>query len=189
MDKHHAPLRLIAGAAVIVAATSLTACSSSAKSSAKSAASSVVSAAKSAASSAAAGASSAASGASSALDQAAVKLVYTKFFDPKTPLAVKPAMLQDGTAFVQAIKQQGSTAYAKGSSVSVSNVTLLSPNRASVTFSIIYGGKPVVANQGGWAVKEGGIWKVSGETFCGLVSLSGTTPAACMTAKATTLPS
>ena len=182
MDKQYAPFRLAACAAVVVAATSLTACSSSAKSAAKSAASSVVSAAQSAAS-------SAATGASSAVDEAAVKLVYTKFFDPKTPLAVKPAMLQDGTAFVQAIKQQGSTAYAKGSSVSVSNVTLLSPNRASVTFSIIFGGKPVVANQGGWAVKEDGIWKVSGETFCGLVSLSGTTPPACMTAKATTLPS
>ena len=70
----------------------------------------------------------------------------------------------------------------------VSNVSVLSPNRASVTFSIIYGGKPVVANQGGWAVKDG-TWKVAGTTFCGLVSLSGTTPIACHTVKGTSLPS
>lgn len=182
MAMHLAPIRLAACGMAVLAAASLAGCSSSAKSAAKSAASSVVAGASSAASSAIAGAGSAA-------DTAAVKLVYTKFFDPKTPVAVKPAMLQDGSQFVQAIHDQSSTAYAKGASVTVSNVTLLSPNRASVTFSIIYGGKPVVANQGGWAVKEGGIWKVAGTTFCGLVSLSGTTPPACMTAPATTLPS
>lgn len=176
MGLKFATLRVATVGVGVVVAASLSACSSSKSNPTPS---TFTAGAQSAAAS---------SAASTAADAVAVKLVYQKFFNPKTPIAVKPALLQDGLAFVKAIHDQSSTAYAKGSSVSVSNVTVLSPNRASVTFSIIYGGKPVVANQGGWAVKEG-TWKVAGTTFCGLVSLSGTTPAACMTAKATSLPS
>jgi hypothetical protein len=178
MGLKSATLRVATAGVGVVAAVSLSACSSSKSNPASST--------SPAGTQTAAASSTAAS--SAAADAAAVKLVYQKFFDPKTPIAVKPALLQDGLAFVKAIHDQSSTAYAKGSSVSVSNVTVLSANRASVTFSIIYGGKPVVSNQGGWAVKQG-TWKVAGTTFCGLVSLSGTTPAACMTVKATSLPS
>jgi hypothetical protein len=120
--------------------------------------------------------------------QAAITTVWQRFFDASVPTALKPAMLQNGPLFIPAIKQQSSTDYAKHSTVKVSGVTIVSPQRAAVEYSILYNGSPVVSNQSGWAVNDGGTWKVSATTFCNLVSLSGKTPAPCLVTKTTALP-
>lgn len=119
---------------------------------------------------------------------AAVKDAYTKVFAPDTPTATSVSLLQDGPAFRATLEQQGSSTFAKSASVQVSTVTLQSPNTAKVTFSILVAGKTMLGNQPGYAVRENGVWKVAGQTFCGLLTLQGSAPPACTAPAATSLP-
>jgi hypothetical protein len=124
----------------------------------------------------------------SSADVAAITSAYTRFFNPKTSLAESMSLLQDGAAFKAALEQQATTAQAKTASATVSKVNLQSPNTAVVTFTILISGSPVLKDTPGYAVREGGTWKVAGQTFCGLLVLNGGAPPACDTAAATSLP-
>jgi hypothetical protein len=119
---------------------------------------------------------------------AAVKNAYVTFFDPKTPQATSMGLLQDGTAFKAALEEQAKGTFAQNASATVAKVTLQSPNTAKVVFSILVSGKVTLAGQPGYAVHEDGTWKVAGQTFCGLLTLEGSVPAACNTPAATDLP-
>jgi hypothetical protein len=119
---------------------------------------------------------------------AAVKNAYVKFFDPKTPVATSVSLLQDGSAFQAALEAQAKGSLAQGASAEVSKVSLQSPNTAKVVFSILVNGKALLTDQPGYAVHDGGTWKVAAQTFCGLLTLQGAPPAACNTPAATTLP-
>jgi hypothetical protein len=55
----------------------------------------------------------------------------------------------------------------------------VSPTRSTVLYTITLAGQPALPNQTGIAVKEGGKWKVSDQSFCTLLSLQGTVPPAC----------
>lgn len=121
-------------------------------------------------------------------DQAAVTANFTRFFDTKTPQSEAITLLQNGPVFATVIAEQAASPQSKGSSVSVSKVNVISPDKATVTFSVLINGQPVLPNQGGWAVKQDGRWKVAAQTFCGLVSMGGPTPAACADPKNTALP-
>jgi hypothetical protein len=46
----------------------------------------------------------------------------------------------------------------------------------------------MLKDQTGYAVKEGGTWKVAEYTFCGLLTLQGNPPAACKEPAATQAP-
>jgi hypothetical protein len=118
----------------------------------------------------------------------AVKNAYHTLFAPSTPLRESIAVLQDGTSFKEALIEQGKSPMAKKSSAAVSKVTLLSPDLAQVTYSVLLAGTPVLPGQTGYAVREDGAWKVADKTFCGLLALDGSTPAACKRPGATTLP-
>lgn len=139
--------------------------------------------------SASAGASAAPGTPADAATTAAVKAAYTKLFAPDTPLAESVKSLQNGTAFKKALVEQGKSPLAKSSSASVRDVRLVSAATARVTFSILLAGKPVLADQTGYAVREDGVWKVADVTFCGLLTMQGGAPAACSTPAATTTPS
>lgn len=132
---------------------------------------------------------SSASGTGSAADIAAIKTAYTELFAEKTPLDTSVADLQDGEAFRSTLVSQGKSSLAAQASATVSKVVVTSPNRASVTFSILINGSPILPNQSGYAVRENGKWKVAGTTFCGLLTAEGNPPAACKLAAATALPS
>ncbi|MGI8759916.1 MAG: hypothetical protein ACR2LF_01140 [Jatrophihabitantaceae bacterium] len=119
---------------------------------------------------------------------AAVKSAYAKFFDSKTPENISIGLLQDGPAFKSTLDAQGKGSLAQNAAASVSSVTLQSPNTAAVIFTISLSGKPVLKDQPGYAVRENGTWKLAGKTFCGLLTLQGSPPPACMTASATALP-
>jgi hypothetical protein len=109
---------------------------------------------------------------------------WTTFFDAKTPVAKRVALLQDGQKFATIIKSQAGGGLAASATAKVTKVTVQSPNQAKVTYSILIGGSPALANQTGVAVKEGGTWKVGLASFCGLLTLenNGTAPSACKTA-------
>ena len=125
----------------------------------------------------------------SAADVAAITNAYTLLFAPTTPLDTSVGLLQDGSEFRQTLDAEGKTTYAKEASVTVSKVSVTSANRATVTFSVLLNKSPILPNQSGYAIREGGHWKVAGATFCALLTAQGNPPAACKKAVATTLPS
>lgn len=122
----------------------------------------------------------------SSSDQAVIAANWTAFFNPKTPVARRISLLQDGQQFAAVIKTQASSGLASQASAKVTSVTLVSATQAKVTYTILENGKPALPNQAGIAVKQGGTWKVSIASFCGLLTQEngGTTaslPAACKT--------
>ena len=58
----------------------------------------------------------------------------------------------------------------------------------AVTFTITNSGTPLLSNIKGFAVQEGGTWKVAAATFCVLLKLEGSPPAACSDSSITALP-
>jgi hypothetical protein len=132
--------------------------------------------------------SAATGGPADAQTTAAVKNAYAKFFSPKTPENVSLGLLQDGPKFKAAIDQQASGSMAASASVQVSSVSLISPKTAKVSFTIYLNKQPMLKNQPGYAVNTNGTWQVSEYTFCGLLTLEGSAPAACKEPAATTVP-
>ena len=166
---------------VCALAAGIAACSSGSNSS-----SSGVSSSPSSASSSSAPATSA-SPVSSSGATAAITANWEAFFNPKTPVAKRVSLLQDGQTFASVIKSQAGSGLAASATSKVTKVTLVSPAQAKVTYSILLGGQPALSNQAGVAVKQGGTWKVGVASFCGLLTVenSGKTsglPAACKSA-------
>ncbi len=120
---------------------------------------------------------------------AAVTTSYIRFFNPTVAETDRLSLIQDGAAFSQAMDQQAKSAFAKAASVKVVKVTVNSAKRATVVYTILLSGSPVLRNQTGYAVNEGGKWKVAGQTFCELLAVEGPLPAVCKLVPATTLPS
>lgn len=155
---------------------SLAACSSGS--------SSTSSAPSTAPSSSAAPSASSTSSASSSAAEKAIAANWVAFFNPKTPVAQRVSLLQDGSTFASVIRAQAGGGLASEASASVSKVTVTSPSQAKVTYTILLAGQPVLKNQPGIAVYQDGTWKVGLTSFCGLLTVenSGNTsslPAAC----------
>jgi len=120
-------------------------------------------------------------------DAATIKANWEAFFNPKTPVAKRVSLLQDGQTFSTVIKSQAGSGLASSASAKVTKVTVVSPSQAKVTYSILLGGQPVLSGRTGVAVKQGGTWKVGVASFCGLLTVenNGKTsglPAACTSA-------
>lgn len=115
----------------------------------------------------------------------AIKTSYVQFFNPKTSLNVSVTLLQDGPAFRKTLKKQAKTSFAKATTATVSTVTLDTRFKATVVYTILLAGKPVLVDTIGAAVQEDGKWKVAGATFCGLLTAQGPPPKACAPAAAT----
>jgi hypothetical protein len=105
--------------------------------------------------------------------------VWTRFFAGSTPAAQKVMLLQSGSAFASVISAQAGTTIAKQTSAIVARVTLVSPDAATVAYSIALDGKVALPNQLGSAVRVRGNWQVSASSFCQLLKLEGQQPAAC----------
>ena len=166
------------------AVMAVTACSSSSSSSgAKPSASASTSAAPTSAAPATSAVPSS-SGGGSAAAVAQIKANWEAFFNPKTPVATRVSLLQNGEAFESIIKAQAGSPLASSATSSVSSVTVGSPAQAKVVYSILVGGSPALKNEPGVAVYQGGIWKVGDQSFCALLTLenSGKAPAACPSA-------
>jgi hypothetical protein len=118
----------------------------------------------------------------------AIKTAYIKFFNPATTVNESVTLLQNGPAFRGTLERQAKTSFAKTTTATVSTVTLNSPNKATVVYSILLSGTPVLVNTTGSAVHESGGWKVAGATFCGLLAAQGPPPPVCAQATATLAP-
>ncbi len=115
---------------------------------------------------------------------AAIKSNWATFFNAKTTTARRVQLLQNGQVLATVLKTQAKNTLAATATSTVSQVTLTGTNQASVTYTILVSGQPVLKGQHGVAVYQDGIWKVGLVSFCGLLQLEngGKTaglPAAC----------
>ena len=128
-----------------------------------------------------------ATSASAAPSSSAAALItanWEKFFNAKTPVATRVALLQNGSTFESVIKAQAGSGLAATASAKVSKVIMTSSKQATVKYSILISGATALANQSGVAVYQDGTWKVGLASFCGLLTLenSGKTPSVCKSA-------
>ena len=125
--------------------------------------------------------------ASSAAAARTIAANWTAFFNPKTPVAQRANLLEDGQDFTAVIQAQASSPLASAATAKVTKVTVTSATQATVIYDIVVAGQSALANQSGTAVLQGGTWKVGLTSFCGLLALEAggkTTglPAQCTTA-------
>jgi hypothetical protein len=169
---HPAARRIFtAPVAGLALAAAITACSSSSSNSSSS--TTPTAAATSAASSPVASSTPAgsSSGTGSAATITTIKKNWETFFNGKTPAATKEGLVQDGQKFASVIKSMAGSALAQTASASVQSVTVTSPTQATVKYSILVSGAPVLQGQKGSAVYENGTWKVGLGSFCALLTL------------------
>ncbi|MGH3494589.1 MAG: hypothetical protein ACRDQ1_15330 [Sciscionella sp.] len=105
--------------------------------------------------------------------------VYAQFFNGQTDAQHKIALVEKGPQFAKTIAAQASSAMAKSTAATVSKVTVTNPTQAKVVYTVSLGGVPVLKDEKGGAIKEGGQWKVSAATFCTLLNLEHSAPAVC----------
>jgi hypothetical protein len=103
----------------------------------------------------------------------AIETNWAKFFNAKTPVPQRIALLQNGSVFAPVIRAQAGSSLAKLATAKVTHVTLTGTNQASVVYSILVGGssKAGLPGQTGVAVYQDGVWKVGDTSFCGLLKL------------------
>jgi len=185
---HPAARRIfIAPVAGLALAAAITACSSSSSSSSSTTpTAAATSAATSAAASPVASSTPAgnSSGTGSAATIATIKKNWETFFNGKTPAGTKENLVQDGQKFASVINSMAGSSLAQTASASVKSVTVTSPTQATVKYSILVSGTPVLEGQTGTAVYENGTWKVGLGSFCALLTLqnNGKAPAGCSSA-------
>jgi hypothetical protein len=173
----------------------LAACSSSSSTTSAPAASATSSAPASASASASAPSSSAAASTSASASTAAsgadsnipagltgtAKTVATNwvaFFDPATPTAKKLTLLQNGSKFSAVLAGEASNAQAKETAAQVTAVTVAG-STATVTWSLLLSGMPVIKGQKGQAILNNGVWQVADASFCGLLAMQPPVPGVC----------
>ncbi|MGW6421582.1 hypothetical protein ACWF82_02810 [Nocardia sp. NPDC055053] len=159
-------LRTTAVCCGLVLATTLTGCGSDDE-------------ADTAPSTSAAATSSAAPATADAATTQAITQTYTTFFDGSKPATERAALVQSGDAFLAILQAQAQNPQSSGTSVTVSTVKVTGAGTADVGYTLLMGGNPVLPDQTGQAVKEGGTWKVAATTFCALLAIQGGTSTAC----------
>ncbi len=110
----------------------------------------------------------------------AIETNWAKFFNAKTPVAQRLALLENGSQFASVIQAQAGSPLALAATAKVVHVTLTGTSQASVSYDILLSGKPALSGQPGVAIYQGGVWKVGDTSFCGLLKLEGSKlPAGC----------
>jgi hypothetical protein len=98
-----------------------------------------------------------------------VKSNWATFFNSKTPNATRLTYLQNGTQLTAVLAAEAASPLSKGTTARVTKVVFAADhNTANITYDILSNGSPSLQNSLGVAVFEGGVWKVSKATFCGL---------------------
>ncbi len=112
---------------------------------------------------------------------APVLRVWTAFFDGSTPAKQKVALVQNGEIFRPVIDAQSRSGLARSVTVDVTNVKILPSGTASVTYTILVAGTPMLTAVQGSAIRQGDAWKVSVQSFCGLLAMEQTSSPGCRT--------
>jgi len=102
-----------------------------------------------------------------------IKANWKKFFDPAVSTKDKQAVLENGDQMGPVL--QAFNGDKRGGQVQavVQKVEFTSPTKATVTYSLTLNGATALPNASGTSVEQDGTWKVSVNTLCALVALSG----------------
>jgi hypothetical protein len=103
--------------------------------------------------------------------KAAIKEDWTTFFNAKTPTARRAQLIEHGQELAQVLQAQASSSLASSASAQVDSVTLTSPTQATVKYTVLIAGSPVLRNQTGVAVYHNGVWQVGDASYCALLKM------------------
>ncbi|KUM71062.1 hypothetical protein AQI84_29985 [Streptomyces griseorubiginosus] len=105
---------------------------------------------------------------------------WQKFFDPKTSTKDKQAVLEDGDKMGPVLRAFSGDQRGGQVKAQVTKVQFTKPDQATVTYTLLLNGATALPDASGTAVEEGGHWKVSVNTLCALVQLSGNATASAL---------
>jgi ABC-type glycerol-3-phosphate transport system substrate-binding protein len=103
--------------------------------------------------------------------EAAIKQDWTEFFNAKTPTSRRVQLIEHGQELAQVLQAQAGSSLASSASARVDSVTLTSATQATVKYTVLIAGSPVLNNQTGVAVYRGGVWQVGDASFCALLKM------------------
>ncbi|MFJ9539337.1 hypothetical protein ACIRPX_19015 [Streptomyces sp. NPDC101225] len=105
---------------------------------------------------------------------------WKKFFDPATSTRDKQAVLENGDRMAPVMQAFGGDQRGGEVQATVTKVEFTSPTRATVTYDLTLKGATALPNASGTAVEQDGTWKVSVNTLCALVGMSGNASASAL---------
>ena len=91
-------------------------------------------------------------------------------------MAQRQSLLENGPQYAAALASFAGNPLATKASAIVHQVTLLPPDHATVTYDVLLSGTPALQGAAGQAVLQDGVWKVTDQSFCSLVTLAGKVP-------------
>ena len=106
----------------------------------------------------------------------AIAANWEKFFSPSQTIEEREALLENGASYEQALIQRSNDPRQATASAKVKLVELTPPDQATVTYDVYLGDTVALPDAQGFAVLQDGVWKVSGESFCALMTLASTDP-------------
>ena len=101
---------------------------------------------------------------------------WERFFSAGTPLAEREGLLENGPSLEQALVTRAKDPLQAQAQARVTGVQLTGPDRATVTYDMLLNGAVALPGASGTAVLVGGVWKVTAQSFCSLVTLGTTAP-------------
>ncbi|MEG3629196.1 hypothetical protein [Streptomyces poriticola] len=105
--------------------------------------------------------------------EAEVRENWQTFFDPETTLEEKQLLLENGEQMAPVLEAFSGDERGGQVEAEVTGVEFTSPTEADVTYTLTLQGATALPDASGTAVEQNGIWKVSANTLCALVQLSG----------------
>ena len=102
--------------------------------------------------------------------------MWERFFAPTATVDERVAALEGGETLRAAVEQRAFDPLQAHASAQVAKVDLVATDRAVVTYDVFLDASVALSAAQGFAVREGGVWKVSAESFCALVSLGASAP-------------
>jgi len=104
---------------------------------------------------------------------AQIKANWKKFFDPASSTEDKQAVLENGTKMGPVLKAFNGDKRGGQVQAEVTKVVFTKADKATVTYTLTLNGATALPDASGTSVEQGGTWKVSVNTLCALVALSG----------------
>ncbi|MFI6409664.1 hypothetical protein [Streptomyces sp. NPDC050548] len=104
---------------------------------------------------------------------AQIKANWKKFFDPASSTTDKQAVLENGDKMGPVLKAFNGDKRGGQVQAEVTKVVFTKADKATVTYTLTLNGATALPDASGTSVEQGGTWKVSVNTLCALVALSG----------------
>jgi hypothetical protein len=98
---------------------------------------------------------------------------WEKFFDARTPTKDRQAVLENGDEMGPLLQAFSGDERGGQVQAEVTEVEFTKATEATVTYTLLLNGATALPDAAGTAVEQDGTWKVSVNTLCALVQLSG----------------